>query len=908
MKKMKYFLKLTSILFLVISVFISPIIPSALAKSIKIPSPSQVAAELENRYHINLGSAQNQSELFNVANQKKTVPEVSLFFSPSDPKSGQKITANAFPSFFSNEKENLYFSWYLKREDCDIDSSPSAAVRAKCDADNNGRINVNDWKVEAMRALVLNGFDNTEVTYGSDGDNDGYRARFGGDNKVGVTNRCATYDPSSGNIYEIGTASSTSFSGVCGSGLTPVCMTPRDEVEAGSFASGDGSPFTVTTSTTCDLSGYPACSGGTVTCSSGSLTCVAEPYATSCGSSALSTACSVTSSGGFASQCQHLFPQVSGETSGDGSFGTDEERFWDTNPNDPDTADNGNKDEANIVGLGQDTFSWTYDSGDEVGVVIEGTSMITTKHDDSSSYIMWAFSKNNCPISLAQNMGSYSESVRGYAVSFPTAEFNLNDCLERNLVNPSEGGQPTRMEISVSADPENPINDESGDGAGDIVTAYASVANGSQSKGQLFDWTVSIANNIQFDNSGSGRRSNDVTDELKEEKLLNLTRGSGLSEISLPMNMPSTWEGGLRLADYVNNDGIGYMKFAVTVSENFATDVARKGRGDVVVKFQTIEDRIGAYRVTASQESLKLSFQNGDAICDENLSGRMVCPVVKNEIVGLKISSSGFTNYRWTVNGSPLLCSKTLSDQCSDDVSTNVAFLPIFGETDDVFTVSVDATDVVSGKSATLSRVFRIVDPTVEIVPADTNSTWQKFLGQYRDASGTLYSDLSRNIFQSFSGGNIRLKSSFVPPFLASEAFGTWTINGETVAENASGEIDFPILGATGSIYNVSFQASTIQSVGIRQALQKHWNISVFDSGEENFSKSIQVEIVGGEDDEIATTGFLPGSKAFAALASYIPASVLFTIKAFFSMALILILSGFMMTLASESSLRRTRE
>ncbi|MBP7822643.1 MAG: hypothetical protein KA034_02425, partial [Candidatus Moranbacteria bacterium] len=75
MKKMKYFLKLTGILFLVISVFISPIIPSALAKSIKIPSPSQVAAELENRYHINLGSAQNQSELFNVANQKKTVPE-----------------------------------------------------------------------------------------------------------------------------------------------------------------------------------------------------------------------------------------------------------------------------------------------------------------------------------------------------------------------------------------------------------------------------------------------------------------------------------------------------------------------------------------------------------------------------------------------------------------------------------------------------------------------------------------------------------------------------------------------------------------------------------------------------------------------------------------------------------------
>ena len=904
MKKMKYFLKSTSVLFLVASIFFSPATPSVSAKGISIPSPSQVASELENRYHINLGSVQNQSELFNVANQKKTVPETSLFFSPSDPKSGQKVTASALPSFFSNEKENLYFSWYLKRADCDIDSSPSAAVRAKCDADNNGRINVNDWKVEAMRALALNGFDNTETTYGSDSDSDGYRARFGGDNKVGVTNRCAAYDSASGNIYEIGIASSSSFSGVCGSGLTPVCMTPRDEVEAGSFSSGDGSPFTVTTSTTCDLSGYPTCSGGTVTCSSGTLSCVAEPYATSCGSSALSTSCSVTSSTGFTSQCQHLFPQVSGQTSGDGSFGSDEERFWGTNPNDPDTADNNNKDEANIVGLGQDTFSWTYDSGDKVGLAIEGTSMITTKHDDSSSYVMWAFSKNNCPISIAENTGSYSESVRGYSVPFSTAEVDLNDCLERNLVDPVEGGQPTRMEVSVSADPENPVNDESGDITGDIVTAYATVTNGDESKGQFFDWTVSIANNIQFDNSGSGRRSNDVTDELKDEKMLSFTRGSGLSSLSLGMNMPTTWKNGLRLADYVNSDGVGYIRFAVTVSENFATDVARKGRGDVVVKFQTIRDRIGAYRVTASPESLKLSFQNADEICNDNLFRRAICPVVKNEIVGLKIGSSGFTDYRWTVNGRPLLCSDKLSSQCSSEAATDVTFLPIFGEIDDTFTVSVDAMDVVSGKRATLSRIFRIVDPAVEIVSADTNQTWPKFLGQYKDASGKLYSDLSRNIFQVFGSGTLRLKPSFMPPFLQTGTSGIWTVNGETVTANTLGEIDIPVDTVSG-IYNVNFQASTIQSPAIRQALQTHWNISVFDSGEEHFSKSVQVEVVQSEDEEIVAGGFLPGSKAFAALASYIPASVLFTIKAFFSMALILIISGFMMALVPVTSAGR---
>jgi hypothetical protein len=39
-----------------------------------------------------------------------------------------------------------------------------------------------------------------------------------------------------------------------------------------------------------------------------------------------------------------------------------------------------------------------------LGVVIEGTSMIPTKHPDSSSAIMWAFSKNDCPVI---NKGSY---------------------------------------------------------------------------------------------------------------------------------------------------------------------------------------------------------------------------------------------------------------------------------------------------------------------------------------------------------------------------------------------------------------------------------------------------------------------------------------------------------------------
>jgi hypothetical protein len=393
------------------------------------------------------------------------------------------------------------------------------------------------------------------------------------------------------------------------------------------------------------------------------------------------------------------------------------------------------------------------------------------------------------------------------------------------------------------------------------------------------------------------------------EGLLGTTQGNGLSRISLPLNMPRVGKDGLRLSDYVDSNGVGYMRFSVAVSENFSSDVARKGRGDIIVKFQTIRDRIGAYLVNAAGDPLKLSLISGvkrNEICSETASRRTVCSVMKNEIIGLRLGSAGFTDYNWTVNGKPLVCTATLSDQCSNDFATKTNFLPVFGEVGDIFTVGVTAIDVVSGKKATLSRIFRIVDPTVAIVSADAKKTWPKFLGQYKDVSGHSFNDLSLNIFQAFSGEKLRIKTVFIPAFLRDIAVGDWSIDGETIVENADGEIDLPIIKGAGGIYNVSYGASVIQSPAIRRALQQFWNISTFDSAETLFSKSIQVEVLGSDGTE--TVGFLPGSKKFAALASYIPASILFAVKAFFAMALILLVSGFMMALVPDTVPRRLRE
>ncbi|MGB4833512.1 MAG: hypothetical protein WBP40_00600, partial [Candidatus Moraniibacteriota bacterium] len=84
-----------------------------------MPSISQSASEMERRYHVNTRAVQEQGETMNVADSKKFTPEVSLFFSPSDPKPGEKLTARAFPSYFTNESSKLYFTWFLMRAGCE---------------------------------------------------------------------------------------------------------------------------------------------------------------------------------------------------------------------------------------------------------------------------------------------------------------------------------------------------------------------------------------------------------------------------------------------------------------------------------------------------------------------------------------------------------------------------------------------------------------------------------------------------------------------------------------------------------------------------------------------------------------------------------------------------------------------
>jgi hypothetical protein len=889
----------------------------ALFGGLSIPSPSKIATDLEKRYNLDLENIQDQGQLFNVAANKQPAPEVSLYFSPTDPRPGEKITAKAFPVYFSNKEESLYYTWYIKHPGCDLDNSPSAAKRQLCDRDNDDRITVEDWKTEAMQIIAQNGYDSSQTSYGSDGDDDGYKARYGGDNKTNTPNYCYYHDNQSGINYELADTGNTSFS--CPGGQTAVCMIEEKGFEPGVIEgntagnSSDSDTFIVSDTGECSISGLPTCnSAGTASCAVGTPRCVTEPETDStlsCGT-ALAT-CNTTTTAGASPYCKHLFPNARGEETGDGSFGQNEEQYWRTDPNDPDTADNGNKDEANIAGFGRSSFTWNYIAGDQVGVAVEGSSMIATKHDNSSVMIMWAFPKQDCPLSVADGTGSYTTRIKNYSVQIETADIDLNKCLERNLIDPAQGGQATNLEVSVSASPNEPLNDESGDGSGDSVLVTASVSNGKQNlTSSLFEWNVEMSNNIQF-SSAIGPTAN-VTKDLQSLEILSATKGNALDTVKLALNIPRNASvGGRPLSSYLLND-IGYLRFSARVSENFESGIVRKGRSDVIVKFISTGRKIVATRVNPTlvgDQMLVTADQNG-VICNDDTFDRNLCRVIKNEIIGLRIDDQGLDNFQWSVNGDTLTCSKSnVSPDCLDSEQNAINFFPVAGNPGDTYTVNLTANDTVSGKTVTLSRSFRVVEPAIEIVSSDEAAAWPKFLGQYRDITGKatscldgLCDDISKNVMQTYQGATVGVEAKFIPSFLGILAEREWYVNNALISETEPNKTVFDATGVVGSVMNLQIAARVTQSDELRRALYDIWNISPLDSPEVVFSKDMQIEIAA---NEVITKANGP-AKYFAAIVNYVPTSLIFAFRILLSGALILFATAFLMgALPQEKPLRR---
>jgi hypothetical protein len=534
-----------------------------------------------------------------------------------------------------------------------------------------------------------------------------------------------------------------------------------------------------------------------------------------------------------------------------------------------------------------------------------------------------------------------SKTIKGYSVTIPTttmSESDLNACLEDNLIDPLEGGQNSskKLEIEVSATPENPTNDASGERFGDVVRVNSLVTNSSRpAEEREYGWTVEIGTSF----NGSW---NNITDALVDTGSIPYKVGSELLPISLNITNQSgnaTLDGGA-VGAILNND-VFYLRIRSDVSENFSSGLARKGDSDVIIRVSNTDERIDAYTTTATlggDGKYRVSATTSNPICSayypdlnslpagvtisaavkENLN-RIACRVMKNEIIGLSVNPTGLTDFKWTLNGVDLLCDGKVSGDAGC-LNGNQAFFAVAGNPGETYTIRMDAVDAVSGKNTSISRVFQIVEPEVVIESVDELLIWPKYIGTHTDLDGTVFDEFSDIAFETDAAGSIKLKARFFPDpakYMSSDpgpdgvswtaddvSMRTWMIDGQVVNETVlnSLEVDYaPVtVKVPGETHNISFTAMLSQSNEKRKALKDIWGIDTLSSGGFPVSGSIQVDVI--ESEYIAE-----GPKKFlAAISSYLPASVLFAFKITLSMVLLLFTVGFVFALIpAEPRMRR---
>jgi hypothetical protein len=523
---------------------------------------------------------------------------------------------------------------------------------------------------------------------------------------------------------------------------------------------------------------------------------------------------------------------------------------------------------------------------------------------------MWAFSKNRCSI---PGTSSYTMNIKGYPVTIPTTDMNLNDCLEGNLVDPVEGGQAKNLEVSVSVTPDNPINDETAEQGGDTLTVNASVDNSAHSLSEtMYEWKIDASD------SSSGGVWQDITASLLSAGLMASSKGNGLSSLPIQLNMNVGFLAALA-PSLAATDPI-YLRATVKVSENFSSAASRSGKSDVIVKVSNTKDKILAYTTTAAFDAVKNGYKvaTDNLICNSFVTpseklDKTACRIVKNEIVGLKVNQVdplGLTNFQWSINGTPLTCSKeNVSNQClAGGVQGEYAFFAVTGNVGETYTIRMDAADVASGKTVSLSRMFQIVDPEIKIVSTNAATLWPKFLGQYVSLTpnpitgSTTYDDLSENEFELYDDpvGTLHFKMVTIPSFVAASTTREWRVDGEIVSESAPYEIDYtPVTPKdAGGVYAVSLAATSVESGDTRRALVDIWGLTDFQSGEIRFSGSVQANVVSADE-----LGEASGKKNFfAAVSQYIPSSVALSFRLMLTIALLIFTMSFVFALIPESS------
>jgi len=622
--------------------------------------------------------------------------------------------------------------------------------------------------------------------------------------------------------------------------------------------------------------------------------------------------------------CKHLFPVLPKNVksdddkqavSGDGEFNLAEKKFWGADPSTSSTSGNG-KDEENVVGLGVNTFEWTYSVGDEVGVVVEGDSVYATNHPDASYKRMWAFSKGICSAlddiekSKTINPLNPSKNTRVFYVDgnsgILTAEIDLNDCLEENLLDPRENDLTdgkSQMNVQMESQPKNPINDPNG--RGDTLNVSTMTYNMLDYSNLLYKWTVQISRDgsvIPTDVTSW----KDITSELEKIPSFSIADAEGIGKRNLAIK--------LNLSDSLIKNSITgkfddtfYLRIKTKVSAT-ATDGSQNVEGSTIVKVRQQQNQMQVYSVTANNSGMLLmDNSNGGSFCSSE-SEKARCYVTKNEIIGINVSndnSDKLANFSWKVNGVNISCDSSISSQCV--VGGSKIFVPILGNEGEAIDVIAKAINTSTNEPVEISRHFVIIKPQVIISSLDNTTIWPKLLGYYKDLDDNRYPDYSDDTYETNEGNVAKLVANFYPSSIENQASFDWLVDGETQYEfNNKKEITFPVNKFEGDSYNVGIVAKynigpNSQMNNLRKALLKNWGVSQEDSVEEEQSVNVQIDVLAG--DQVGVGKKI--QNGFASLISHMPENLTFLFEIMLISAGLIILTGFAFAITPEKVFKK---
>jgi len=908
---------------------------------------SSVSSQLEDRYGLN-------KDIWTTAQRKTNAPKVTISFDNTNPKVGEKVTANAIPEYFKNEPQNLYYTWYIIHT---TDGTPKTATNS-----------IESGKKEAAKIMArgdydpdLDGQDYTGAS--SDPDKDGWplvdsgsydsgkdQAPMGGADGVGglakdsdnldpslsaycspksKSSQCNLYTTtdSFSSYYKFSGTQSDSYCSACSSqtlswgtlssnnqccylianptdteylsydSATAYCPTAYDSAYESCF---DYASLKTTNQSAIESCLYTECaddydtthSSSTVSGDNGNdfSRCFKRNFGTSSNASGYQGY--EGSSGSYGNDnsgldynvtCKHKWENATGYTSGSGKFTTGEEEYWKTDPTDPDTDGDGFVDGADVIGLGQQNFTWTYQSGDRVGVVVEGTSMIPTDEKTAYYKIMWGYldvcdsTKNG----LLDNDQCDDSGDYGYGFLATKA--------------PGEEGEG-KLQLSLSYTPSDPIADSttensdnvSTDGTisdADKITVTSSLNSADLDADNLY-YTWQIQKGTLGDDESW--KELDTGDDFETDTV---SSGLGLSSFSFT---PKT-------SSMKSSNDIVYFKVTVTASRSSGV-TSKRGRASTVIPVNKKGVKIKFYKVDIKDGKAT----RGDEVC----STGTYCYVVPNQMLAAKVASSSYTkstsDFAWTVNGENYPTPSDVSDSFDgwDDATTYFAIIENEGDTP---AVTLTATPNNSLAPVTVTRYLYVASPSASITSADSGTSWGKV--STVDDTETMHSTTtatSKTSFEAATDSEVSYSLNLVPSYLYDDTANTsidWKISGTSINDTDFSEDDLGISGVTtenndktlkfttgstdGSYYTIEADVKKYWSADEKSILDTAWGVTpeTIES-----TASIDASTITAED----TTSAAPGDtgQILAAIGTHLPHYFMYLLRLALTMAVMFVVSA----------------